>query len=69
MNKDLYIAKRTILMELNALKKLSANFNNSSQFSKAVDLLTKMRGKLIIVAVGKSFLIAQNYHYYQGKKN
>jgi len=59
MNKDLYIAKRTILMEMNALKKLSANFNNSSQFSKAVDLLTKMRGKLIIVAVGKSFLIAQ----------
>ena len=59
MNKDLYIAKRTILMEMNALKKLSANFNHSSQFSKAVDLLTKMRGKLIIVAVGKSFLIAQ----------
>ena len=59
MNKDLYIAKRTILMEINALKKLSANFNHSSQFSKAVDLLTKMRGKLIIVAVGKSFLIAQ----------
>ena len=59
MNKDLQIAKKTVLTEINALKKLSSNFNPSSQFSKAVDLLVKMKGKSIIVGIGKSFLIAQ----------
>lgn len=60
MNKDLKIAKKTINTEILALKKLSASFNVSSQFSKVVDLLSKkMVGKAIIVGVGKSYLIAQ----------
>jgi len=41
MNKDLQIAKKTVSTEINALKKLSSNFNPSSQFSKAVDLLVR----------------------------
>jgi arabinose-5-phosphate isomerase len=59
MNKDLQIAKKTIQTEIQALKKLSSTFNSSSQFSKVVNLLIKMKGKAIIVGVGKSFLIAQ----------
>ena len=59
MNRDLQIAKKTIQTEIQALKKLSSSFGSSSQFSKAVDLITKMKGKAIIVGVGKSFLIAQ----------
>ena len=34
MNKDLEIAKKTVQTEINALKKLSASFNLSSQFNK-----------------------------------
>lgn len=59
MNKDLQIAKKTVQTEIQALKKLSSTFNRSSQFSKVVNLLIKMKGKAIIVGVGKSFLIAQ----------
>ena len=59
MNRDIKIAKKTVKTEIQALKQLSSSFNNSSQFTKAVNLLTKMKGKAIIVGVGKSFLIAQ----------
>ena len=59
MNKDLQIAKKIIQTEIQALKKLLVNFNRSSQFSKVVNLLIKMKGKAIIVGVGKSYLIAQ----------
>ena len=51
------IARQVIKTEINALKKLSASFNNSSQFSKAVDLICKTKGKVCVVGVGKSFLI------------
>ena len=57
MNKDLQIAKKTIKTEINALKKLSSIFNNSSQFSKAVNLISKARGKVLVVGVGKSYII------------
>ena len=57
MNKDLQIAKKTVQTEIQALKKLSASFNNSSQFSKAVNLLSKMKGKCLVVGVGKSYLV------------
>ena len=40
MNKDLQIAKKTVQVEINALKKLSSSFGRSSQFSKAVSLLS-----------------------------
>ena len=46
MNKDLKIAKQTINTEIQALKKLSASFNRSSQFSKAVNLISKIRGNV-----------------------
>ena len=59
MNRDIEIAKKTVKIEIQALKELSSSFKNSSQFTKAVSLLTKMKGKAIIVGVGKSFLIAQ----------
>jgi len=45
MNKDLQIAKKTVQTEIQALKKLSSSFNRSSNFSKAVNLLSKMKGK------------------------
>ena len=45
MNKDLQIAKKTIQTEIKALKKLSASFGRSSQFSRAVSLSSQNKGK------------------------
>jgi len=56
MNKDIKIAKQTINTEIQALKKLSASFNRSSQFSKAINLISKITGKCLVVGVGKSYL-------------
>ena len=57
MNKDLKIAKKTVETEIQALKKLSSSFKHSSQFSKAVNALSKMKGKCLVIGVGKSYLI------------
>ena len=57
MNKDLHIAKKTVETEIQALKKLSASFKNSSQFTKAVNLCSKTKNKIVVVGVGKSFII------------
>jgi len=57
MNKDLQIAKKTVETEIQALKKLSACFNKLSHFSKAVNLLSKIKGKCLVVGVGKSYLV------------
>ena len=57
MNKDLQIAKKPVQPEINALKKLSLSFNRSSQFSKAVNLIFKTRGKVLVVGVGKSYIV------------
>ena len=58
MNKDLKIAKKTVQIEIQALKKLSSSFNRSSHFSKAVNLLSKMKGKCLVVGVGKSYIVS-----------
>jgi len=58
MNKDLKIAKKTVQTEIQALKKLLSNFNRSSNFSKAVNLLSKMKGKCLVVGVGKSYIVS-----------
>lgn len=58
MNKDLQIAKKTIKTEIQALKKLSSSFNRSSHFSKVVNLLSKMKGKCLVVGVGKSYIVS-----------
>ena len=57
MNKDLQIAKKTVETEIKALRKLSSSFGRSSQFSKAVSLITKTRGKVLVIGVGKSYII------------
>ena len=57
MNKDLAIAKKCVEVEIKALKKLSASFNRTSQFSKAVTAISKMKGKCLVVGVGKSYLV------------
>ena len=57
MNKDLHIAKKTIRTEIKALKSLEMSFSNSSQFSKAVNLISKTKGKCMVVGVGKSYII------------
>jgi len=57
MNKDLQIAKKTIQTEIKALKKLSASFGRSSQFSRAVSLISKNKGKCLVVGVGKSYIV------------
>ena len=57
MNKDLQIAKKTIQTEIKALKKLSASFISSSQFSKAVNIMCKTKSKVCVIGVGKSYLI------------
>ena len=58
MNKDLQIAIKTVQTEIQALKKLSSSFNHSSHFSKAVNLLSKMKGKCLVVGVGKSYIVS-----------
>ena len=57
MSKDKAIAKKTVQTEIQALKKLLSSFNGSSNFSKAVNLLSKMKGKCLVVGVGKSYLV------------
>ena len=57
MNKDLQVAKKTVETEIEALKKLSLSFNRSN-FSKAVNLLYKMKGKCLVIGVGKSYLVS-----------
>ena len=57
MNRDLQIAKRTISAEIKALKKLLKSLGNSSQFSEAVNLISKIKGKCLVVGVGKSYII------------
>ena len=59
MNKDSQIAKKTVQTEIQALKKLLGCFGNLSQFSKAVNLISKMKGKCIVCGVGKSNLVGQ----------
>ena len=51
------IAKKVIAAEIIALKKLNNSFDNS--FSKAIDLITKCPGKVILAGIGKSGLISR----------
>ena len=57
MSKDILTAKKTVETEIEALKKLRSSFNGSSQFSKAVNLLDKMKGTCLVVGVGKRYII------------
>ena len=57
MNKDLQIAKKTVQTEIQALTKLFKSFGRSSYFSTAVNLLSKIKGKCLVVGVGKSYLV------------
>ena len=57
MNKDLQIAKKTVQTEIQALRKLSASFGTSSLFSRAVNIISKIKGKCLVVGVGKSYLV------------
>jgi len=57
MNKDLQIAKKTVQTEIVALKKLLSSFGSSSNFAKAVNLISRLKGKCIVVGVGKSYLV------------
>ena len=60
MNKDLQIAKKTVQTEIQALKELLGCFGNLLLFSKAVNLISKIRGKCLVVGVGKSQLCGLN---------
>lgn len=57
MTKDLKIAKKTIQTEIEGLKKLLKSFNHSSQFSKALNVISKAKGKVVVIGTGKSFII------------
>ena len=57
MNRDLQIAIKTVQTEIQGLKKLSASFGRTSQFSKAVNFISKIKGKCLVVGVGKSYLV------------
>ena len=57
MNKDLQIAKKTVQTEIVALKKLLSSFGSSSNFAKAVNLISKAKGKVVVIGTGKSFII------------
>jgi len=58
MNQDLQIAKKTVKTEIQALKKLFSSFSRSSNFTKAVNLFSKIKGKCLVVGVGKSYLVS-----------
>ena len=58
MNKDLQIAKKTVQTQIQALKKLSKSFNSSSQFLKVINLISKIKGKCLVVGVGKSHIVS-----------
>ena len=51
------IAQNIVATEIVALKKLNRSFDNS--FSKAIDLIAKCRGKIILAGIGKSGLISR----------
>ena len=51
------IARTVISVEIEGLKKLRNNINNS--FNKAIELILKTEGKLVFCGVGKSGLIAR----------
>ena len=58
MNKDYKkIARMVISTEAEGLKKLHKSINNS--FNKAVELILKKEGKLVLCGIGKSGLIAR----------
>ena len=57
MNKDLKIAKKTVQTEIQALKKLSNSLQKQNPFSKAINLISKIKGKCLVVGVGKSYLV------------
>ncbi len=58
MNKDYKkIARSVISIEIEGLKKLQKNIDNS--FNKAVELILKTEGKLVFCGIGKSGLIAR----------
>lgn len=58
MNKDpVEIAKRTLKIEADAINALNKRINE--EFKKAVDLIFKCKGKVIITGIGKSGLIGQ----------
>ena len=58
MNKDYKkIARMVISTEIEGLKKLHKNINNS--FNKAVELILKKEGKLVLCGIGKSGLVAR----------
>ena len=56
MNKDLETAKQTVKTEIIGLKKLYKSFNKSSNFTKAVNLIYKAKGKVLVI-VGAMFII------------
>ena len=51
------IAKSTVQTEISALKRLSQSFGRSTQFSKIVNLINRCKGKVLVVGVGKSYLV------------
>ena len=51
------IARNVISTEINGLKKLRNSINDS--FNKAVDIILKLEGKLVLCGIGKSGLIAR----------
>ena len=58
MNKDYKkIARAVLSTEIEGLKKLHKSINNS--FNKAVELILKKEGKLVLCGIGKSGLIAR----------
>ena len=59
MNKKDYIslARKSADIQINELKKVKKVFNNS--FNKAVDLILKCKGKVILAGIGKSGLVAR----------
>jgi arabinose-5-phosphate isomerase len=59
MKKKNYIslANKAANIQINELKKIKKNFNNS--FIKAVDQIINCKGKVILAGIGKSGLIAR----------
>jgi arabinose-5-phosphate isomerase len=53
----LYIAKQVLAIEIESLKDLSESLNEN--FSRAIDLILKCKGRLVVTGMGKSGIICK----------
>ncbi len=57
-SKIITLAQQTLIIEANAITALSKNLSKNTSFEKAIELLLKCSGKVVLIGMGKSGHIA-----------